>query len=517
MRRIGVVGAGTMGAGIAQVAARSNFDVLLYDIDPNALSGALRRVKADLERQVARGRLAEPQVAEILNRITTTTTLGDFAAVDFVIEAAPEDLELKRGLFDRLDRLCRHDVVLATNTSSLSVTQIGALAGRADRVVGMHFFNPAPAMRLVEVVAGDASGEAALEATVALAEAMGKEPVRVRDTPGFIVNRVARPFSGEALRLLGEQVATAAQIDRIARLACGFRMGPFELMDLVGLDINFAVHRSVYEQFFGDPRFRPHPLQERMVKAGKLGRKTGEGWYRYRDGQAVNGPAPAQHSQVPAPRVPEVRNVAVLGDADLADLAAEAGYRLVDCCADADLVILGDPALLVGRQPSPEVPVLVEASTRSTTEMAAQTVNPAQVVGYGGLPRVSRRQLVEVAPGLRTDPAATAMAVRFFHSLGRDTEVVADGPGLVAARLLACLINEAAFALQEGVATAEGIDTAMRLGLNYPLGPLEWADELGLDAVLAVLEGLQRETGEDRYRPAPYLRKRAVAGLPLRG
>src|SRR5690606_11542677 len=282
VRRIGVVGAGTMGAGIAQVAARSNFDVLLYDIDPNALSGALRRVKADLERQVARGRLAEPQVAEILNRITTTTTLGDFAAVDFVIEAAPEDLELKRGLFDRLDRLCRHDVVLATNTSSLSVTQIGALAGRADRVVGMHFFNPAPAMRLVEVVAGDASGEAALEATVALAEAMGKEPVRVRDTPGFIVNRVARPFSGEALRLLGEQVATAAQIDRIARLACGFRMGPFELMDLVGLDINFAVHRSVYEQFFGDPRFRPHPLQERMVKAGKLGRKTGEGWYRYR-------------------------------------------------------------------------------------------------------------------------------------------------------------------------------------------------------------------------------------------
>ncbi len=517
MRRIGVVGAGTMGAGIAQVAAQSNFDVLLYDIDPGALTGALRRVQADLERQVSRGRIASAQVAGILGRITTTTTLGDFAAVDFVIEAAPEDLELKRGLFERLDRLCRADVVLATNTSALSVTQIGALAGRADRVVGMHFFNPVPAMRLVEVVEGDASGEAAIQAAIALAEAMGKEPVRVRDTPGFIVNRVARPFSGEAMRILGEQAATAAQIDRIARLACGFRMGPFEMMDLVGLDINFAVHRSVFEQFFGDPRFRPHPLQERMVKAGKLGRKTGQGWYSYRDGRAVHGPAPAQYALAPGPRVPEIRNVAVLGDADLADLAARAGYRLVDCCADADLVVLGAPDLLVGRQPAPEVLVLVDASTRSTTEMAAQTVNPARVVGYGGLPRVSRRQLVEVAPGLRTDPAATALAVRFFHSLGRDTEVVADTPGLVAARLLACLINEAAFTLQEGVATAEAIDTAVKLGLNYPFGPLEWADAIGPEAVLAVLQGLQRATGEDRYGPAPYLRKRVLAGLHLRG
>ncbi|MFB5084892.1 3-hydroxyacyl-CoA dehydrogenase, partial [Symbiobacterium thermophilum] len=465
----------------------------------------------------ARGRIPDAQVAEVLGRITTTTSLGDFAAADFVIEAAPEDLELKRRLFERLDRLCREDVVLATNTSSLSVTQIGALAGRADRVVGMHFFNPVPAMRLVEVVGGDASGEAALQATVSLAEAMGKVPVRVRDTPGFIVNRVARPFTGEALRLLGDQVATAAQIDRIARLACGFRMGPFELMDLVGMDINFAVHRSVYEQFFGDPRFRPHPLQERMVKAGRLGRKTGQGWYRYREGRALDGPAPAQHSLAPTPRLPEIRNVAVLGDADLADLAARAGYRMVDCCADADLVVLGDPALLVGRQPAPGVVVLIEASTRSTTELATQVVNPARVVGYGGIPRVSRRELVEVAPGLRTDPAATATAVRFFHSLGRDTEVVTDSPGLVAARLLACLINEAAFALQEGIATAEAIDTAMQLGLNYPLGPLEWADELGPDKVLAVLEGLQRETGEERYRPAPYLRKRVLAGMPLRG
>ncbi|MBP2018073.1 3-hydroxybutyryl-CoA dehydrogenase [Symbiobacterium terraclitae] len=516
MRRIGVVGAGTMGTGIAQVAAQAKFDVLLYDVDPAALTRALRRVEADLERHVARGRLTREEAAEAVARITTTTALGDFARAEFVIEAAPEELELKRGLFERLDRLCRTEVVLATNTSSLSVTQIGALAGRPERVVGMHFFNPVPAMRLVEVVAGDASGEAALQAAEELARALGKEPVRVKDTPGFIVNRVARPYSGEALRLLGEQVATVAQIDRIARLACGFRMGPFELMDLVGLDINFAVHRSVFEQYFGEPRFRPHPLQERMVKAGRLGRKTGVGWYCYEDGTTVGGPEPARYAAAPTPRVPEVNRVAVLGDPDLADLTASAGYRLVDCCADADLIVLAGPELLEGRQPDPRVVVLVEASTRSTTEMAGRMVNPARLVGYGGIPRVSRRQLVEVAPGLRTDPSATDLAVRFFHSLGRDTEVVADGPGLVAARLLACLVNEAAFALQEGVATAAGIDAAMRLGVNYPKGPLEWADEIGPDRVLAVLEGLQQQTGEERYRAAPYLRKRVQAGLGMR-
>jgi len=516
VRRIGVVGAGTMGAGIAQVAAQAKFDVLLCDVDPAALTRALRRVEADLERQVVRGRLTPQQAAEAVGRITATTALGDFARADFVVEAAQEELELKRGLFERLDRLCRRDVVLATNTSSLSVTQIGALAGYPDRVVGMHFFNPVPAMRLVEVVAGDASGEAALQAAEEVARALGKEPVRVKDTPGFIVNRVARPYSGEALRILGEQVATAVQIDRIARLACGFRMGPFELMDLVGLDINFAVHRSVFEQYFGEPRFRPHPLQERMVKAGRLGRKTGWGWYRYADGAPVDGPEPPRYALAPGPRVPGVARVAVLGDPDLADMAAAAGYRLVECCAEADLVVLAGPELLEGRQPDPRVVVLVEASTQSTTEMASRLVNPARLVGYGGIPRVSRRRLVEVAPGLRTDATATELAVHFFRSLGRDTEVVADGPGLVAARLLACLANEAAFALQEGVATAAGIDAAMRLGVNYPMGPLEWADEIGPEKLLAVLEGLQRQSGEERYRPAPILRKRVLAGLGMR-
>ncbi|MFZ5815659.1 MAG: 3-hydroxyacyl-CoA dehydrogenase [Bacillota bacterium] len=512
MRRIGVVGAGTMGAGIAQVAAQAGYDVLLYDIGPAPLEAALGRMRSGLERQVQRGKLSQEELSAIMGRISTTTTLGEFADVDFVIEAAPEVLDLKRESFDVLDKICRPDVILATNTSSLSVTQIGALTERQERVVGMHFFNPVPVMKLVEVVEGAETSEETMAATIALAEAMGKTPIRAKDTPGFVVNRIARPFPGEALRLLGDNVAGVQQIDRIARLAGGFRIGPFELMDLVGMDINFAVNKSVFEQFFQEPRFRPHPLQERMVKANRLGRKTGQGWYRYEGDEIINGPQPAQFFGKPGPRLERVKGVAVLGAPDVAELVEQAGYRLEDCCSDADLVVIGDPELLVGRNFRPEVLVLVEASALSTTEIAASLPHPERVVGYSGVPNMARRILVEVAPGLKTRPEAWQMAARFIQSLGRDVEVVHDGPGLVAARIIACLINEAAFALQEGIASVEGIDTAMRLGVNYPKGPLEWADEIGPDVVLRILEGLHQQTGEDRYRPSPYLRKLVAAG-----
>lgn len=512
MKRIGVVGSGTMGAGIAQVAAQAGFDVLVYDIGPAPLEAALGRIRSGLDRLVQRGKLSQEELEAIMGRLSITTTLGDFADVDFVIEAAPETLELKREIFDKLHRVCHAGVVLATNTSSLSVTQIGALTGRQDLVVGMHFFNPVPAMKLVEVVEGAETSEETMAKTLELARAMGKTPIRAKDTPGFVVNRIARPFPGEALRLLGENVAGTRQIDRIARLAAGFRMGPFELMDLVGMDINFAVNRSVFEQFFQEPRFRPHPLQERMVKSGALGRKTGRGWYRYQGDQIVDGPQAAEFFGKPSPRLESVRQVAVLGDPAMAELVEQAGYRLADCCADAELVVIGDPELLVGRSFAPEILVLVEASTLSTTEIAATVTHPERVVGYGGIPSVLDRQLLEVAPGLLTRPDAWQKAARFVQSLGLDVEVIHDGPGLVAARIIACLVNEATFALQEGIASTADIDTAMRLGVNYPNGPLEWADAIGPGVILRVLEGIHRQTGEDRYRPCPLLRKLAATG-----
>lgn len=515
MNRIGVIGAGTMGAGIAQVSAQAGLGVVLYDIGPKPLDAGLSRIHASLSYLVERGRLSHAGRDEILGRITTTSSLAEMADVDFVVEAIPEILALKQQVFQELDRVCRPEVVLASNTSSLSVTEIGALTTRPELVVGMHFFNPVPQMKLVEIIRGARTGtEAAAQAT-ALAERMRKVPVQAKDTPGFIVNRIARPFPGEALRLYGENVATTVQIDRVARLAGRFKMGPFELMDLVGMDINFAVNRSVFEQYFQEPRFRPHPLQAQMVKANLLGRKTGEGWYRYDGGRIVEGPAGATFFGNPGPRVASIQSVFVAGDEALANLVAAAGYSLAAEAETADVVIAGDPGQLGELACKAGALLLVEASTQTVTHAAAQTCQPEQVVGYGGIPSVAERQLVEIAPGLRTSPAAQQTAVAFFASLGRDVEVIQDGPGLIIPRIIASLVNEAAYALMEGIATGSDIDTAMKLGVSYPHGPLAWADQLGPDRILAILQGLQQHTGDDRYRPCPYLQHLVAAQYPF--
>ncbi|HBY98790.1 MAG: 3-hydroxyacyl-CoA dehydrogenase NAD-binding domain-containing protein [Ardenticatenaceae bacterium] len=280
---IGVVGAGTMGSGIAQVGAQSGHEVILYDISDEIIQGAISRIAGFVRRAAEKGRL-DPEAAEAaLTRLHPATDLAAMADAHVVIEAAPEILELKHQVFERLDAVCPPETILATNTSTLSVTRIAAATTRAEKVVGMHFFNPPPLMPLVEVAASSQTAEATVAATVALAEAMGKVPVRTKDVPGFIVNRVARPFYLEGLRLLGEGVADHATIDRLIREGGNFPMGPFELMDLIGIDINFAASQSVYEAFFGEPRFRPHPLQRRQVESGNLGRKTGRGWYEYED------------------------------------------------------------------------------------------------------------------------------------------------------------------------------------------------------------------------------------------
>lgn len=279
---LAVVGAGTMGAGIAQVAITRGLSTMLYDAFPQALDRGVAHIRAGLQRQVERDRLTVEQRDAALARLATSALLDDLAPAPFVIEAVPEDLELKRAIFRSLSQTCAHEAILATNTSSLSVTKIAAAAAHPERVAGMHFFNPPAVLRLVEVVAGHLTAESTVRAVSELARRLGKSPVQAKDTPGFIVNRVARHFYGESLRILGEGVE-ARTVDRIMRDGAGFKMGPFELMDLIGIDVNFAVTRSIYEAFFGDPRYRPHPIQERMVDAGTLGRKSGRGFYEYDD------------------------------------------------------------------------------------------------------------------------------------------------------------------------------------------------------------------------------------------
>lgn len=278
---IGIVGAGTMGSGITQVAAEAGFDTLLYDVSQEFVDSGLKRIQGFIQRSRERGKLGADEERKILARLRGSLKLEEMSTACLVIEAAPEKLELKREIFHKLDGVCDPATLLATNTSSLSVTAIAGATKNPQRVLGMHFFNPPPLMALVEVIQGEETSPAAMQKAVEIARRLGKTPVRAQDTPGFIVNRIARPFYNESLRVLGEGHVSVETIDRIMKEAGGFLMGPFELMDLIGIDINFAVTESLYLSSFHDPRFRPSPIQERMVLAGKLGRKTGRGFYTY--------------------------------------------------------------------------------------------------------------------------------------------------------------------------------------------------------------------------------------------
>jgi 3-hydroxybutyryl-CoA dehydrogenase len=519
---IGVLGAGTMGSGIAQLAARSGARTLLHDPVAEALAKGLERAREGLRKEAAKGRISEQEAEASGERLESIATLEELAPCELVIEAAPERLELKHELYARLSQIVGAECVLASNTSSLLVTALGPAASNPERVVGMHFFNPAPLMKLLEVVAGEQSSRRALALAHATGEAMGKTVIRASDGPGFLVNRCNRPFGLEALRMLQERIADVETIDRICRMQGGFRMGPFELMDLVGVDVGFEISKSFYAQSFGEPRWRPSPIAARYVAAGLHGRKAGRGYYSYPPKDAASGSGPTHRAEDPpalslqAPQAEDLLVVIAGTDVlaeELRHAAGTAGYEVLsgEDAAEGEL-----PALVIECDRRAPVAASVDGD-RAPIRGGAHVVLCEQgslarldprggAVGFHALAPLEQAKLVELTRNERSAPLAAGRAERFFKSLGKHVAWVGDAPGLVLGRIACQVINECAFSLGEGVGEAADIDTGMVLGLSYPRGPLAWADTIGLDRVLAVLEALRDEYGEERYRPAPALR-----------
>lgn len=466
---VAVIGAGTMGAGIAQVAAQAGHKVFLYDVVDGAAVKAVARTAAALEKRVAEGKLDKTDCDGIVARMVAAATIEDLAPAALFVEAIAEDMAVKRALFAKLEALARPDAILATNTSTLSVTAMAAGLARPERVVGMHFFNPAQVMKLVEVIRGLASDPAVLDTIDDTAKAWGKVTARSRSTPGFIVNRCARPYYGEALRLMEEGVADPATLDAIMTEAGGFRMGPFALMDLIGNDINYRSTRSVFDAFAADPRYRPSLTQQEMVDAGWLGRKTGRGFYRYdtkADAQPPKSELKADGKPTPLP----------------------AGWETAP-------VSLGAVTLM-------------PTDGRRAADVAAAMKRPVALHDLR-FDAGSKRIVVALSPmpdDLRRNLVASLQAAGFTVT------VVADWPGLVVMRTVAALANEAFEAMLQGVADGEAIDRAMRFGVNYPRGPVEWARMIGFERIVAVLDAIHADTGDPRYRVAMNLRLAARDG-----
>lgn len=492
--QVAVIGAGAMGAGIAQVAAQAGHPVKLYDNRPGAAAQAVAGIDRQLARLVEKGKLPAGEREAIVARLCPADTLDTLADARLVIEAIVENLSVKQALLHELEALCADDCILASNTSSLSITSLAAGLKRPQQVVGMHFFNPAPLMALVEVVSGLATDPAVAACLYDTAKAWGKQPVHARSTPGFIVNRVARPFYAESLRLLQEGAADCASLDALLRDAGGFRMGAFELTDLIGHDVNYAVTCSVFEAFYGDFRFQPSLVQKELVDAGRLGRKTGQGFYSYAEGAERPQPTALQSTAQVASCVIE-GHLGVMQP--LVERLRDSGIAVTERAGNG-VIQVGDATLALsdGRL----------ATQRAREEGLRNLVLVDLALDYSTASRMA------ISWSADTTREARDQAVGLLTRAGLKVTAVADLPGLVVLRTVAMLANEAADAVLQGVGSAADIDLAMRAGVNYPCGPLAWASRIGISQTLRVLDNLQRSYGESRYRPSLLLRRCEAQG-----
>ncbi|MES2957275.1 MAG: 3-hydroxyacyl-CoA dehydrogenase [Pseudomonadota bacterium] len=500
---VAVIGAGAMGTGIAQVATQAGHPVRLFDTRSGAAARAVSDIRVSLAKLAAKGKIDATAAGAAGDRLSVADSTSDLADASLVVEAIVERLDVKTELFLEIERIVRDDCILASNTSSISITSIAAGLRRPQRVVGLHFFNPAPLMALVEVVSGLSTDPVVAEAAYQTAKAWGKTPVHARSTPGFIVNRVARPFYAEGLRLLSEGAADVETIDAVMREAGGFRMGPFELMDLIGNDVNYAVTCSVFDAYYGDPRFAPSVIQQELVNAGHLGRKSGRGFYDY----SLGAKGASQSSEPPAALVGRVTvwTSNALGAA-LASRLRHAGVQV-----DERRVAHSD-----GRTATVDHTVMALTDGRSATQRAADMQHEALVLHDVVLDPVKSGRIA-IAVADRCSPSGRQAATAMLQAAGFVVSRLDDVPGMAVMRTVAMLANEAMEVVHHQVCDAVSADLAMCKGVNYPRGPLAWADEIGPRHVLRVLDHLALAYGEDRYRASALMRRRVAGRQPLLG
>ena len=508
---VAVIGSGAMGSGIAQVAAASGYEVRLFDTRPEVVAKAIADIGSMYLKLAEKGRMSRDEAAAAGARLHPVADLHQVAGAAIVIEAIVENLDVKRMLFADLEAVVGDDCILATNTSSISVTAIAAKLRRPERLVGMHFFNPVPLMALVEVISGLATSPQVADTVFATASAWGKNPVHAKSTPGFIVNRVARPFYAEGLRLLSEQAADAATLDAVMRESGGFRMGPFELMDLIGHDVNFSVTQSVFNAYFGDPRFMPSVHQQEMVNAGFLGRKSGRGFFQY----GADAVKLAPQSE-PAQAKPEVVGLSIEPDtkhavtAPIEQRLGFSGYTVTHRKSLPNAAHDEAPAFhCMGA-------AVFLTDGRSATERAAANKHPDTVL-YDLVLDAASATRIALARADQCSDAAYNAVVGLFQGAGFNVTLLDDVPGMAVMRTVAMLANEAADAVNQGVCSVEAVDIAMQKGVNYPRGPLAWADAVGIAHVVKVLSNLAATYGEDRYRVSPLLRRKLANGSTFHG
>ena len=494
---VGIVGTGAMGRGIAQIAAQAGSTVKLFDVNPEAARQAQVAIVSQWQRLQEKGRIDAATATAYTAHLHSVAHLSDLSDCDLVVEAAVERLDIKQKLFAELEGIVGPDAVLVTNTSSLSVTAIAAALKRPQRFAGYHFFNPVPLMKVVEVISGLKTEPSVCAGLTNYARQMGHTPVQAQDTPGFIVNHAGRAYGTEALRIVSEGITDFATVDRILKDQAGFKLGPFELMDLTGLDVSHPVMESIYRQYYDEARYRPSVITAQRLTGGVLGKKTNEGFYHYTDGvqQLPPEPAPPQVDEMPpvwvSPRASR--------RAELLQLLKNLGAHIE-----------------TGASPSPTaIAFVAPLGFDITTVAVVERLDPARTVGIDVLidDAATRRRVLATNPATRRDIRAAAHALMARD--GKAVSVIRDSGGFVTQRVVACIVNIASDICQQGVCSPADLEKAVTLGLGYPLGPLAMGDRYGPTNVLEVLFNMQTVYGDQRYRPSPWLRRRGAIGLSL--